>query len=244
MGFLYRFRDIHCRQDREDIGLDKTDENLESAHNYHSNEGNSDDDPTLEHDDHEEKDQYNGMAGCHIGEETNGEGKWLCKLANDLNGNHDGNDKEGDAFRNEFFKIPQKAMFGHSRRLGTEEDDYRQCGRDVDIGCGRESTWNQAEEVTEENEEEESGDEGEPCQPLLSYGFKDEVSAKKVNEGLYQVLETRRNKLGPSPRHGEKEKCEKAGNPYHDDCLGDGEINAQDMDFHYWVKFEVVQQVH
>jgi len=165
-------------------------------------------------------------------------------LANDLNGNHYGNDKEGDAFGHELLQISKQAMFGNPRPLSTEEDDYRQRGRDVDIGCSREGPWNEAQEVAEEDEEEKGGNEGKPCQSLFPQGLEDEVGTEKVNYGLYEVLETRWNELRPSSAQNEEEKRQAAGNPHHDDRLGYGQVDTKDMDLYYGVKFEVVQKVH
>ncbi len=169
------------------------------------------------------------MACGHIGKEPDSQGERLGKLADDFNGEHEGNNPEGNPFGDELFQVTEGPMLVDSGPLSTEKDDDRQRSGYVDIGSGGKSLGDQSQEITEEDEEEEGGDERKPCHSFLTDRFMDEVLFEIADHRFHQILQSLWDQSSCSSREEEGEEDENTGYPHHDDRIGDGEVDVSDL---------------
>src|SRR6267142_411872 len=81
--------DENGRQQREDIGLQKRDQQLETEHEQDEHYGAAGDEPVREHEDQADQREDHEVSGGHVREQPQAEREWFHDFADQLYGGHD-----------------------------------------------------------------------------------------------------------------------------------------------------------
>src|SRR5471030_190443 len=151
--------EIQAGQDREDIGLQESDQELEA--------GEGDDEGKrrpagidAEHDDEAAEHLQHGVAGQHVGEQADREAERAHEVGDDLDRHQQEQQHEGHARRDKE-RHEVHAVLDEADRGDAQEHDKRHREGDDDVAGRREGVGHQAEHVAEQDEDEQRQDERE-----------------------------------------------------------------------------------
>src|SRR5471032_2923427 len=151
--------EIEAGQDREDIGLQEGDQQLEA--------GEGDDEgkrrpagPDAQHDDEATEHLQHGVARQHVGEQSDRQAERAHEVRDDLDRHQQEQQHEGHALGHEE-RHEVRAMLDEADRGDAEEHEERHREGDDDVAGRREGVGHQAEHVAEQDEDEQRQDERE-----------------------------------------------------------------------------------
>src|SRR6266566_713496 len=164
--------DEYGREQRKDIGLQERDQQLEKHHEQRERDGAGHDTVAnhrrcgAEHEDQAEQHEDHEVTGRHVREKPQREGERLHDFPDQLDRRHDDCHDDGpDALHawrhhHDRLEVAFRAERAEARDLDREERGEREPRGDGDVTSRRGAPWEEAEQVTVENEEEERQDVG------------------------------------------------------------------------------------
>src|SRR5476651_1770330 len=151
--------EIQAGQDREDIGLQESDQQFEA--------GEGDDEgkrrpagPDAQHDDEAAEHLQHGVAGQHVGEQADRQAERAHEVGDDLDRHQQEQQHEGHALRDKE-RHEVHAVLDEADRGDAQEHDKRHREGDDDVAGRREGVGHQAQDIAEQNEDEQRQDERE-----------------------------------------------------------------------------------
>src|SRR6266545_652263 len=231
------------REQREDIGLQKRDQQLEKHHEQRETDGSADHDGAdhrrrgPEYEDQAEQHENHEVAGRHVGEQPQRQRERLDEFPDQLDGGHDDrHDDRTDALhprRHHYdrLEVAFRAERTETGDLDREERREREPGGDGDIAGRGRAPRQEAEQVAVQNKEEERQDVGrEDFATVADAGDRDVVADEQHQAFDRGSKAARRASLAVATLHlpaavPDCEEDEECREDHEDDVLGGRDVD-------------------
>ena len=222
MGVFHGSLDVDHGQDEQDEGLQHLAEQEQEVHGHRA-EKHADVDARTE----AEEDDERHFFGEDVAEKTQRHGKRTGQMGNDLNGEHQRNQRL--AGTREVVDIPESPGTD-AHIVVIDEHAQRDGDGGVQIGGGGVAAGHEAQQVHGQHIDEDGGQQGHIAAALLLAEVGKDELLQSVHENLEKELKTAGNSADVSAEHKPGDKQNGHAEPGEEHILGlDG--HARDRDF-------------
>ncbi len=238
MPAVKRHTDEDGGQQGENVGLQKRYKQFEHIDEQRHRYGYKDPDQyRLQNEDQPDQGKDHDVTRGHIGKKSDAERERFCEEPDELHRHHDHDQNRFHRYihihlintAHEMSEIADHTLGLHRRILRHEKGANRQCCRNSNIAGGRGTVGNEAEKITEQNEEKDGKEIINVGIGLLTEVRPYDLFPDENNNRLEKVIQASGNEFGTG-QYGKDQKQKYRHHPHHDDMFGRRKIDRHPAD--------------